>query len=424
MKSLQEQVYKELTGNILPFWSTCARDNNQGGCYGEMDASGNANVTADKSVILHARVLWSWSESYLKLQKNVYLQEARHFYEYMVVNFIDQAYEGAYYEVSFDGEGNKEYKSIVAQSYVIFAFSAYFQASGDPFALLYAKQIMQKIEAHAKDSLTGKYYADLTQDWQALPTVQSSVSASTYLHLIEAYTALLTCEKNDSLVDSLTQLVNFFIDHIIDAEYLHIKQNFALSGCADVTGKRYGHDLEAAWLLVEAAKAINNPLLSKKCESVALSLIEQVIKEHDTSDYAHLHGISWGVNTALEVVGNAEQSRVAWVQAEALSALSWAYAKTNKQEYKTWLLGTWFYIENYLVDAKYKDWFEGCNENGSLDKNNVKIGPWKCPYHSVRGCVNFLSLLNNEQYNQDFSQVYAQSYASGFHLNKKNKEAS
>jgi len=418
VKSLQQQLYKELTRNILPFWLTSARDKAYGGCFGEMDTYGKVNVTAEKSVILHARVLWSFSESYNKLQKKEYLQEAHQYYDFMTSNFIDKQYKGVFNQISYDGVCHQEDKSIIAQAYTVFAFSIYFQASGNYQALSYAKQMMHMIEAKAKNEITGQYYSDLTRNWESSLKKNYSVSASTYLHLIESYTALLKCEENNELFETLTQLVRFFINNIFDIQHHYVKQNISLQGNAQVTGERYGHDMEAAWLLVDAANVLNISSLSQQCESVSLLLIEQVIKEHQVSADAYLHGFSWGVNIEAEPASNLECCRVAWVQAEALNALSWAYTKTNKDHFKKWLLGTWYYIDHYLVDSKNKDWFESRNINGSLGESNVKIGPWKCPYHSVRGCVNFLTLLNNEEYNLAFSQ----EYANGLYIN--NKEAS
>ena len=416
MKSLKERLHKEITGNILPFWLSCARDKNYGGCVGEVDTSGKANVTADKSLVLHARILWSCSESYLQLQKDSYLEDAHHFYEFMVYNFIDIPHKGVYSQISYDGLCHHEHKSIIAQAYTIFAFSAYYQASGNPLALMYAKQIFTLVETHAKNVNTGHYYADLTRNWQVFSSDEYSVSPGTYLHLIESYTVLLKCEKSEVLEESLIQLIQFFITQVIDTENRYVKQNFSLEGGGTITGKRYGHDLEAAYLLVTAAKELNNLDLIEQCEDIALALIDQVIMEHD----AYLKGIAWGNNIGSEANENAEDSRVAWVQGEALSAFSWAYTQTKNPKYQKWLLGIWFYIDHYVVDAQGSDWLESREANGELSQNNVQVGPWKCPYHSVRGCMNFLSVLNNE----DQNSLLSQHYHHDFQIDKNNKEAS
>lgn len=420
LKSLQEQLHNELKGNILPFWSSCAHDETHGGCYGSMDAIGNVNVTADKSAILHARLLWTYSESYQKLSENTYLEYAHSLYDYMVLNFIDQSYKGVFYQISYDATSQEHTKSTVAQAYAVFAFSAYYQATKNPLALMYAKGIMNKVEDHAKDKFNGVYHPELTRDWKTFTALPSSISPSVYLHLIEAYTVLLKCEADDKLSVVLSGLIGFFIHNIIDKEGCFVKQHFTLNGDSLIKSKRYGHDLEAAWLLVKAAQVLNDEWLQQKTQSIALQMIHQVIKEHEVVGNIYDGGFRWGKDIQENSDENTETTRVAWVQAEAINALSWAYQVTQEKQYQNWLLGTWHYIQQYLIDPLYGDWIESRNAQGHVDVNNVKIGPWKCPYHSVRGCLSFLNLLEYEGFNHELSQQYHHNY----HLSKNNKEAS
>ena len=52
-----EEVKKELTGHIIPFWNKL-RDDENGGFYGFMSYDLKLDKQADKGVILHARILW------------------------------------------------------------------------------------------------------------------------------------------------------------------------------------------------------------------------------------------------------------------------------------------------------------------------------------------------------------------------------
>ena len=53
-----EEVKKELTGHIIPFWNKL-RDDENGGFYGFMSYDLKLDKQADKGVILHARILWA-----------------------------------------------------------------------------------------------------------------------------------------------------------------------------------------------------------------------------------------------------------------------------------------------------------------------------------------------------------------------------
>ena len=58
-----EEVKKELTGHIIPFWNKL-RDDENGGFYGFMSYDLKLDKQADKGVILHARILWFYSKAY------------------------------------------------------------------------------------------------------------------------------------------------------------------------------------------------------------------------------------------------------------------------------------------------------------------------------------------------------------------------
>ena len=61
-----EEVKKELTGHIIPFWNKL-RDDENGGFYGFMSYDLKLDKQADKGVILHARILWFYSKAYITL---------------------------------------------------------------------------------------------------------------------------------------------------------------------------------------------------------------------------------------------------------------------------------------------------------------------------------------------------------------------
>src|SRR5436189_189972 len=67
LRDLKAEMHAELTGNILPFWMKVARDRRHGGVVGLIDEDGTPHPDAPKGVILHARVLWTFSAAYRRL---------------------------------------------------------------------------------------------------------------------------------------------------------------------------------------------------------------------------------------------------------------------------------------------------------------------------------------------------------------------
>ena len=54
---MKEQISRELTEHIIPFWNAL-RDDENGGFYGFMDSDLKLDKNGEKGVILHSRILW------------------------------------------------------------------------------------------------------------------------------------------------------------------------------------------------------------------------------------------------------------------------------------------------------------------------------------------------------------------------------
>ena len=98
-----EEVKKELTGHIIPFWNKL-RDDENGGFYGFMSYDLKLDKQADKGVILHARILWFYSKAYITLGDKTLLDNARHAYEFIKNHCIDYEYGGVYWMMNYKGE--------------------------------------------------------------------------------------------------------------------------------------------------------------------------------------------------------------------------------------------------------------------------------------------------------------------------------
>jgi cellobiose epimerase len=50
-------------------------------------------------------------------------------------------------------------------------------------------------------------------------------------------------------------------------------------------------------------------------------------------------------------------------------------------------------IEEYFVDRKHGDWFKVLDRAGTPYPDQLKVGPWECPYHHSRACMEMLRRL-------------------------------
>ena len=95
MKMLVEEVRKELTEHIIPFWKRL-RDNEYGGYYGYLSYELELDKKAVKGCILNSRILWFFSNAYMLLKDDSLLTEAEHAYEFMVAHCFDREYGGIF----------------------------------------------------------------------------------------------------------------------------------------------------------------------------------------------------------------------------------------------------------------------------------------------------------------------------------------
>ena len=56
----REELEMELKGNILPFWMTHSPDREHGGFAGYISHTNCVDPKANKGIVMHARVLWTF----------------------------------------------------------------------------------------------------------------------------------------------------------------------------------------------------------------------------------------------------------------------------------------------------------------------------------------------------------------------------
>lgn len=85
-------------------------------------------------------------------------------------------------------------------------------------------------------------------------------------------------------------------------------------------------------------------------------------------------------------------SRILWVQAETVVGFYHAWQKTGEERYRTAAREVWRFIRGYMIDhAHGGEWFGYLNGDGSIRGRGDLVGPWKCPYHNGRMCLEIMN---------------------------------
>lgn len=402
IKSWQQEIESELKDNILSFWMKHTRDERYGGFVGGITNELKVNDASEKSLVLNARILWTYAAAYRKYNDPAYLEMAERAYEYIISHFQDRENGGYYWLLDYAGEPVQTKKQIYGQAFMIYALAEYVRARPDELALQQAEQLFGLIEQHSYDEKYKGYIEALSRSWEATDDLSLShtdlnekKSMNTHLHVLEAYSNLFRVSPSARLAGKLKELIETMLDHIVDAESSHFKLFFDEAWHSKSHEISYGHDIEGSWLLVEAAEVLGDQELFRRTERIALAMAQAVYEEGVDSDGA--------VVNEADPHGWTDTDKIWWPQAEAVVGFLNAYQMSGQEHFLQAAYRTWVFIDRCIVDKTNGEWFWKVNQAGEPSYEQMKVDPWKCPYHNGRMGLEVLERLAklDEQTNKE-----------------------
>ena len=370
--------------NILNFWEKYTVDEEYGGFIGQIDSDMTKQIRSDKGVILNARITWAFSAAYIYTKKNKYLELAKRAYEYLIDYFYDKENDGVYFMINYQGNSTIDRNQVIAVAFVTYAFSEYYRASKDEGAYEYASKLFNSLETHALDKESGGYFDAFSKEWEMLKEmkmypgdVEAKKTMNANFHIMVAYANMYRAKKEEKVKNALEKLIDVLINNIIDTERGACKLFFDENWKVIPSEDNYGLDIEASWLIWDAAKLLGDDKIKEKVRPVVLKIVEHCLKYGYDNDGGMMN------EGNDEKITNSFKSW--WVQAETVIAFFNAFEMTNESKYLARALHTWDFIKKNVIDYSNGEWF------GTIGKDDhkpnleeSKIGPWKCPYHNSR----------------------------------------
>ena len=386
INTLRKEVTEELEGNILPFWMNKMTDRERGGFYGRISGEDVLMPDEPKGAILNARILWTFSAAYRLLKKPEYLATATRAKRYLLDFFYDKQFGGIYWSVDCEGNPLDTKKQIYALGFAIYGLSEYARATGDEEALEYAIRLFEVIEKYSFDAEKNGYVEALTRDWQPIADMRLSdkdenekKTMNTHLHILEPYANLYRVWKDGRLKTQLKNLIELFVTKILDTQTYHLNLFFE----DDWTNKyhliSYGHDIEASWLIHEAALVLGDETVLKQIEPVIVR-IARAADEGLNADGSMTY-------ERFSDKGETDRELHWWVQAENVVGHLNLYQHFGNEEALSTALRCWQFIKDKLIDRENGEWYWSRFADGSINRNDDKAGFWKCPYHNGRMCL-------------------------------------
>jgi mannobiose 2-epimerase len=386
--------------SILNFWERNTIDKENGGFYGKLDNQNKVYHKAPKGSVLNSRILWAFSAAYNLTGNNDYLHTAERAFQYIQDHFLDKKNGGISWSVDYKGKPLDTKKQIYALSFAIYGLSEFYKSCKNLKVLEMAIDLYECIVKYSHDITYGGYIEALTEDWQEINDLRLSSkdanekkSMNTHLHVLEGFANLYMVWSNETLKKGIIELITIFQEHIIDKKSNHLILFFDEKWNVKSNIISYGHDIEAAWLIQEAAERIHEEELIKKIKSRSAEIADAAAEGLDKD------GGLW-YELGLDAKHLVKEKHW-WPQAESMIGYFNAWQITGKEHYleKSW--NSWIFIKDHILDKKNGEWFWGVKEDYALMEED-KVGTWKCPYHNSRACIELIKRV--QQYESTINQ--------------------
>jgi mannobiose 2-epimerase len=388
-----------LNESLVKFYLPAALDKENGGYY-EFLKNNKLSLGDEKFLTLQARHVWFFSALASDgIRKDESLGAAQHGFVFLQKNFLDRTNGGYFSKVTDAGAPLDTRKHAYLNAFTLYALSAYYRATGDLDALSAANDLFKVLEEKAHDKEFGGYVEFFSADWQPVtdPGAQGYVGAishktyNTHLHLLEAFAEYLRAQDNPLVRQRLQELI------LINASTVHWP---AVNNNIDAFHRdwkpvmeprnlraSYGHDVECAWLLLDAAQAagMDKSLLRNWATGLGNSCLEFGFDQE--------HGGFYSSGPLGKPADDLKKSW--WVQAEGLAGMLELYRQTEDSKYFEAFQKTLDFVERNQV-AKEGSWWATLAADGSRTSDNQRSSPWQGAYHAARSmmtCSKWLEQL-------------------------------
>lgn len=374
----------------------------------------------NKFIVTQARHTWTASKvAGERRGGSEYLGYARHGFRFLRDRMWDQQQGGFYSRVSRNGEviageDGVIRKELYGNAFALYGLAAFYGASGDTAALNLAKRAFRWLDRGAHDGRYGGYFNSLTRKGEPYQPAGEGGAAypkdyNSGIHILEALAELYQVWPDETVGDRLAETFRVVRDiFTTNKGYLHLYFTRELKPVTYRDSSRslqeqhqtedhitFGHDIETAFLLLEAAHALEYP--EDSVLAVAKRMVDHTIEQAwdvETGGFFD-RGYYFEGDEELTVT---DSSKVWWAQAEALHSLLIMADRfpDDPHNYFEKFSRQWEYIRTYLIDREHGGWYEAGLDMDPDVAKAAKAHIWKGNYHTVRTLLRCRERLTPE----------------------------
>lgn len=419
--SFPEELEFELNDNLLNVWYPKTMDTEMGGFLSNFTYDWQQMDRQEKMIVTQARHVWTLSKAaQLYPQDTFYLHAARHGYHFLKDKMWDQQYGGFYWLVDREGNPlmdhvNDKLKRVYGNAFGIYALAAFYAASNDKEVLEFAQQAFLWMDEHAHDEELLGYHPTLTREGEVIDSsmFQQEYPSQTYfykdqntsIHVLEALTELYRVWPDETLEARLREMFQLVRDKMVsDTGYLRLffyddwtpvsykdssqaarEANYAIDHVS------FGHDIETAYLLLEASEALEEFQYTETLERAKLMVDHTLATGFDPENSGILErGYYLPGDSKITIIDDRKNW---WSQSEGLNSL-YLFSTFYPQDsiYQQEFDRLWSYTKKYVIDHEHGGWYSNGLDTHPSSAEDRKAQIWKGNYHNARCLFNLLRM--------------------------------
>lgn len=419
-----DEIRYELEDNLLKVWYPRTIDSTMGGFLTNFTYDWQQMDRQEKMIVTQARHVWTLSKAaQLFPEDSMYSNAARHGYEFLKNKMWDQEHGGFYWLVDRSGEPimdnvNNQLKRVYGNAFGIYALAAYYELSEDEEVLDFARQAFQWLDEHAHDPELLGYHPTLTREGEVIDSLmfQQEFPSQTYfykdqntsIHVLEALTELYHVWPDDTLEARLKEMFHlvrdkmvsdkgylrlFFYDDWTPVSYLDSAESVREANYG-IDHVSFGHDIETAYLLLEASEALEEYEYKQTLDRAKLMVDHTLATGFDPENSGILErGYYLPGDEKLTIIDDRKNW---WSQSEGLNSL-YLFSTFYPQDsiYQKEFDRLWIYTKNYIIDHEHGGWYTNGLDTHPSSEFDQKAQIWKGNYHNARSLFNLLRMSEN-----------------------------
>lgn len=373
----------------------------------------------EKMIVTQARHTWSTAQAAMYYQDTSYIAMSRHGFYFLRDKMWDNTYGGFYNLVTRAGEPQTFIKQAYGNAFAIYALSAYYKCSHDTAAFALVKKAFMWLENHSHDAVYKGYYQYLERDGKTILRTAETPDTSyvgykdqnSSIHILEAFTELYKVWPDALVKERLQEMLVLIRDKIVTPKgYLQLYftpdwKPVSYRDSTDAAIKKnhyidhvsFGHDVETAYLMQEATEALGN-IDDTKTLAVAKKMVDHALKNGWDKEVGGFYDEGYYYKNKPEITITYDTKNW-WAQAEGLNTLlmfSEMYPN-DKLPYYNYFTKLWHYVQTYLIDHEYGDWYAQGIDKEPQYKTALKAQIWKGTYHNFRALMNCTNMLQQTE---------------------------